>query len=230
MDLFDLLNALCNLLIIILVLALIVLYAEIEEYPKRSRAFFCFYLFSLVIAIGMAYLNYMLQKVVSSSLRSLFCLIFTCFACFVLKEFGNFFDRIVFRYRYYLLPSKRYIGLRLYILNAFPPIAVLVVMIALYLLKQLKSTSLLSDIKHYRMLRNLLSNLGQLADAVVILDIVLSVILCVGSYIVMPPLEAKLSLDLSKATGLYSLIYCLVLVVFTLKPDISSIAKKKVPH
>ena len=227
MDLFDLLNALCDLLIIILVLALIVLYAEIAEYPKRSRAFFCFYLFSLVIAIGMAYLNYMLQKVVSSSLRSLFCLIFTCF---VLKEFGNFFDRIVFRYRYYLLPSERYIGLRLYILNAFPPIAVLVVMIALYLLKQLKSTSLLSDIKHYRMLRNLLSNLGQLADAVVILDIVLSVILCVGSYIVMPQLEAKLSLDLSKATGLYSLIYCLVLVVFTLKPDISSIAKKKVPH
>lgn len=223
--------------VIILILILVSLYAGVRAYHHNTRTVFVFYLISFTWALALAYVNYLVQKVTDNQLISFFCLFG---ASFLLLNLYNWLESRFFRNHYVpalyaakllvLSPVDRISGLILYVTIAFPAWLVLVAVLCLYVLRCLPEvrdcvTTAITDALDI----DVKTSLILLSDEAGMMDVLLGIVLCIGSHVVMPQLEAMLSLALPQSISLYSYVYCLVLVVFTLKPAISSTAKT-VPH
>lgn len=227
-----------SLIVIALVLMLVSLYAGVRAYHHNTRTVFVFYLISFTWALALAYVNYLVQKVTDNQLMSLVCLFG---ASILLLNLYSCLESRFFRHHYVpalyaakplstLSPVDRIAGLILYVTIAFPAWFVLVAMVCLYALRRwpAKRDCIATAITEGLDI-DVKTSLILLSDETGWLDICLGIVLCVGSYVVMPQLEARLSLALPQAISLYSYVHCLVVVAFTLKPAISSTAKK-VPH
>ena len=95
--------------------------------------------------------------------------------------------------------------------------------LGLYIVRQIKSVLLSDVIKHRFIISDLINLVDSWSDAIGMLDIILSIILHIGSHAVMPRLESNmLSLSLPECVYMYTLLYCMVIALFTLKPAISS--------
>lgn len=225
------------LILILLMLVLVSLYASVKAYPCNEHMFF-FYMCSFTIALALAYIYYLVQKVTDSRLISRFCLLcaiillLNLYSCLESRFFRHYYIPALYAAKPLVLsPVDRISGLILYATSAFPAGLVLVAMVCLYVLRRWPekrdciataiTEGLDIDVK---------TSLILLSDETGWLDICLGIVLCVGSYIVMPKLEAMFSLSLPEGVYMYSLLYCAIIALFTLKPAISSTAKTKIPH